>query len=443
MQKAVRCGSVILRFGFTGGIRLDDNKDRTSASPIESMPASAEVIIHMSQHSGSACVPSVSQGEYVYMGQPVGDSSSPAALPVHSSVSGYVKSVSQQWHPCGIRKTAVVIENDFMDSAYPGFEPFTGELDDLSPADIISLSRMYGIAGMGGEGVPLHTKLKEAFEKNVELIIINGTECEPLVTSDHRAMVEYPRYIVNGIRLIMNCLGKRDAVIAILDNMQDAIATMSTTAEDSNISVVELPSVYPQGGEKQLIKTITGRELPPGKKAVDIGCLVLNVDTCASLYRAIIKGVPLIKRICTVSGSAVSVPKNLLVRIGTPFYEMFEHCGGFSKRPYKIVAGGPMLGQAQHSLETPLIKSTNALLAFRGEEENFSDHPSCIRCGRCIKACPMNLMPNYLYMYSIAGEFEKCRQLNVEDCIECGCCSYECPGKLYLVQAMRMAKGHL
>jgi electron transport complex protein RnfC len=207
--------------------------------------------------------------------------------------------------------------------------------------------------------------------------------------------------------------------------------------------VDELETKYPQGGEKQLIKAITGREVPPGKLPMDIGCVVFNVDTCASLYRAIVRGIPLIKRVVTVSGAAVVNPKNLLVRIGTPYYSLFEYCGGFYDDPYKIISGGPMMGTAQHSLETPVIKNTSALLAFSGGEEDFVENPTCIHCGRCVNVCPMRLMPNYIYMYAQKGEYEECKKLNVQDCIECGCCSYTCPGKLFLVQAMRMSKGKI
>ena len=321
--------------------------------------------------------------------------------------------------------------------------PYEGNLDDLTPSEIIGYAHDAGIVGMGGAAFPLHAKLKTAFDKKIEVIIINGAECEPFITADHRAMVEYPRSIVNGAKLIMKCLGKKEAVIAIEDNKPDAIASMTVTAEDSGIRICTVKTKYPQGGEKQLIKAITGREVPPGKLPMDIGCAVFNVDTCASLFRAVSKGRPLTKRVCTVSGSAVINPKNLLVRVGTPYYALFEHCGGFSSDPYKIISGGPMMGSAQHSVEIPVIKNTSALLAFCGNEESFDDKPTCLHCGKCVNVCPMRLMPNYIYMHAEKEEFAECKKYNVQDCIECGCCSYVCPGRLYLVQAMRMAKGHL
>lgn len=434
---------LFLAFSFRGGIHPNYNKERTYASPIEELPATAEVVIPLSQHIGAPCVPTVAVGDAVKIGQIIGDSEASLSCPIHSSVSGIVRGISPRWHPSGVRMPAIVIENDFKDERGDSIKPYEGDLDNLTPAEIIGYARDSGIVGMGGAAFPLHVKLKSAFDKKIEVIIINGSECEPFITADHRAMVEYPRAIVNGAKLIMKCLGKRDAVIAIEDNKPDAIASISVTAEDSGIHVFELNTKYPQGGEKQLIKSVTGREVPPGKLPMDIGCAVFNVDTCASLYRAVTKGRPLTKRICTVSGSAVVNPKNLLVRIGTPYFALFEHCGGFNEEPYKIISGGPMMGTAQHSLDAPVIKNTSALLAFSGGEESFDENPTCIHCGKCVGVCPMRLMPNYLYMHAVNGEFAECKKLNVQDCIECGCCAYVCPGRLYLVQAMRMAKGHL
>ena len=432
-----------LAFSFKGGIHPEYNKERTFAKAIETLPAPEEIIIPLLQHVGGPCEALVKVGDDVTMGQKIGDSNAPVSCPVHSSVSGTVKAIEPRWHSSGVKVKSIVIENDFEDRQCEECIPYEGDLDELTSDEIINYSRAAGIVGMGGAAFPLHVKLKTALEKRIDMIIINGSECEPYITSDHRAMIEYPRPIASGIKLVMQCLGVKDAILAIEADKPDAIAAMQTTCEDLNIHVVSMPTKYPQGGEKQIIKAITGREIPPGKLPMDIGCAVFNVDTCASLYRCITTGLPLIRRIVTVSGSAVNTPNNLLTRIGTSFYKLFEYCGGFIAEPYKLICGGPMMGNAHHTLDTPVIKNTNALLAFCGEEESFSDVPTCIRCGRCVSACPMRLMPNYLYMYAEKGEFEKCKKMNVEDCIECGCCSYVCPGKLYLVQAMRMAKGNI
>ncbi len=432
-----------MAFTFKGGIHPDYNKERTYASPIEVLPPTEEMYVPLSQHIGAPCIPTVKPGDYVKMGQVIADNTVAMSCPIHSPVSGKFKGVIQHWHPSGTRQATMLIENDGLDTVDETLQPYEDDLDDLTPSDIINYARESGTVGMGGAGFPLHVKLRTALDKKIETIIINGAECEPFITADHRAMVEYPRTIINGVKLIMKCLNKDNAIIAIESNKPDAIATMSHAAEDSDITIVELPTKYPQGGEKQLIKAITGREIPPGKLPMDIGCAVFNVDTCASLYRYITKGRPLIKRVCTVSGSAVRSPKNLLVRIGTPYYALFEHCDGFTDDPYKIISGGPMMGSAQHSIETPVVKNTSALLAFCADEEGFEKEPVCIRCGKCIEVCPMRLMPTYLYQHALAGEFTECKKLNVTDCIECGCCSYVCPGKLHLVQAMRMAKGNI
>lgn len=397
----------------------------------------------LSQHIGAPCIPTVKPGDKVKMGQIIADNPVAMACPIHSPVSGTFKGVIQHWHPSGTRQPTMVIENDGLDTVDETLHPYEGDLDDLTPADIIQFARESGTVGMGGAAFPLHVKLKTAFDKKIETIIINGSECEPFITADHRAMVEYPSTIINGVKLIMKCLNKDTAVVAIESNKPDAIAAMSKAAEDSDIRICELPTKYPQGGEKQLIKAITGREIPPGKLPMDIGCAVFNVDTCASLFRYVSKGRPLTKRVCTVSGSAVNSPANLLVRIGTPYYALFDYCNGFIEDPYKIISGGPMMGTAQHALETPVVKNTSALLAFCGDEEGFEENPTCIRCGKCIEVCPMRLLPTYIYQYALAEEFAECKKLNVTDCIECGCCSYVCPGKLHLVQAMRMAKGNI
>lgn len=433
-----------MAFSFRGGIHPPYNKDKTFAKDIEKLPEPQEVIIPLQQHIGAPCTPIVSVGDKVDIGQKIGDCDlSSLACPVHASVSGTVKAVEPRWHPNGTKVLSVVIENDLEGRMSPECLPFDGSLEDLTPETVITLARDAGIVGMGGASFPLYAKLKTAIDKKVDTLIINGCECEPFITCDHRAMIEYPRLIVNGIRQIMQCLGLKDAVIAIEDNKPDAIDAMTLTAENTGITVQALPTKYPQGGEKQLIKALTGREIPPGKLPMDIGCAVFNVDTCASLDRKISRGIPLIRRVVTVSGEAVANPKNILVPIGTPYSELFRYCDGFSVNPYKIINGGPMMGSAQHTLDAPVIKNTSALLAFAGEEESFAEDPACIRCGRCVSACPMRLMPNYIYMYAQKGEFDRCKDLNVQDCIECGCCAYSCPGRLYLVQAMRMAKSRI
>lgn len=428
---------------FRGGIHPDYNKERTFARAIERLPAPDKVIIPLRQHIGAECTPLVKAGDYVRIGQPIGDSDSPISSPVHASVSGTVKAVEPRWNQNGLKVMSVIIENDFENARFDGCVPCNKDLKTLTPEEIIDGARNFGIVGMGGAGFPLHAKLRTALASKVDTVIINGAECEPFITCDHRAMIEYPRYIVEGIMLIMQCLGVPDAILAIEKNKPDAINSMRITAENTGIRVVELATKYPQGGEKQMIYAITGREIPPGKLPTDIGCCIFNVDTCASLARGFDSGLPLYQRVVTVSGDAVKHPKNLLARIGTLYSVLFDYCGGFEKDPYKIICGGPMMGTAQHSLEIPVVKNTSALLAFAEGNETIEENPTCIRCGKCARVCPMHLMPNYIYLYASQGDYNECKKLNASDCIECGCCSYSCPGKLHLVQAMRMVKGKL
>lgn len=434
-----------MAFSFRGGIHPDYRKERTAASPIvSSMPEPATVVIPLSQHIGAPCLPLVKVGDRVLEGQKIGDNENGLCAPVHSSIAGVVRAIEPRWNVSGLKVNSVIIDND--GSGEQCFsEPYAGQIEDLTSEEIIRYARESGIVGMGGAAFPLHAKLQSALDRNVKTVIINGCECEPIITADHRAMVEYPRFIVQGVSLIKHCLNAEHAVICVESNKPDALATMRTTVEGTEIIVMEMPTKYPQGGEKQLIRAVTGREVPPGKLPMDIGCAVFNVDTCASLYRAIFRGRPLLKRVVTVSGSAVVNPQNLLVRIGTSYRELFDFCGGFTEDPYKIVTGGPMMGIAQHSLEIPVVKNTSALLAYApdGGEEMFPPSDTCIRCGRCVAACPMRLQPTKIYENAVLDKFDVCADLHVQDCIECGCCAYVCPAKLYLVQAMRMAKSQI
>ncbi len=433
-----------MAFSFRGGIHPDYQKEKTAASVIVSnMPQPEVVIIPMSQHIGAPCQPLVKVGDRVLEGQKIGDFEGGLCAPIHASITGIVKAIEPRWHSSGVKVLSVVIEADGSEEKMEG-EMYEGEASDFSPEEIISFAREAGIVGMGGAAFPLHAKLRTALDRKVTTVIINGCECEPFITADHRAMVEYPRFIITGAELIRQCLGVEDVVICVESNKPDALATMRSTADGTGIAVLELPTKYPQGGEKQLIRAVTGREVPPGKLPMDIGCAVFNVDTCASLYRAIYRGQPLIKRVVTVSGSAVENPANLLVRIGTPYRELFRFCG-LNSEPYKIINGGPMMGTAQHSLDIPVIKNTSALLAYseQGGEEAFPETDVCIRCGRCMAVCPMRLQPTKIYENAVLDRFEECMKLNVQDCIECGCCAYVCPAKLYLVQAMRMAKSQI
>jgi electron transport complex protein RnfC len=337
----------------------------------------------------------------------------------------------------------VFIENDGLDTPHEDMRPY-GSMESLSPDELLAIVKDAGIVGMGGAAFPTHVKISGVIGK-ADRLIINAAECEPYITSDHRLMLEAPEELIGGVRALMKMLGLSEAVIAVEANKRDAMDMVRRTLprKKSNIKVVSLPTRYPQGAEGQLVKAITGREPLSGKLPVSVGCAVFNAETAASIHRAITTGLPLIRRIVTVSGSAVSNPKNLLVRVGSPLSSVFEATGGFREIPYKVITGGPLMGVAQYNLDTVITKSTNALLAFSRKEDARVEDPICIRCGKCVTVCPMNLLPVYMYMREQKDNLPELEKLGVSDCIECGCCSYTCPGRLYLVQSFRTGKEKL
>jgi len=359
---------------------------------------------------------------------------------VHSSVSGKVVAIEPRLHPGGQQVVSVVIESDGRDALDESIKP-QGDIDSLSKDAIIDIIKEAGIAGLGGAAFPTHVKLLPPPDKKIDLVIINGAECEPYLTCDHRLMVEKPEDVVYGTRAIMKALGVDKAVIAIENNKADAIAAILKAASAyPNIDVVALKTKYPQGAEKQLIKALTGKEVPSGGLPSDVGTVVDNVGTAAAIAKAIKTGMPLIERVVTVTGKGIKEPKNLLARIGTPFAQLIEQCGGFSGQPGKVIMGGPMMGIAQFSLDVPVIKGTSGILVLNEQEAETPAAQTCIRCGRCVEACPMNLLPLFISQYALAGMYDKAEQYYALDCIECGCCSFECPAKRPLVESIRLAK---
>ena len=427
-------------FAFKGGVHPKESKNATRHKPVEEMPPPQRVILPMSMHIGAPCEPLVRVGEYIKLGQKIGAAQGAVSAPVHSSVSGKVEAIEPYLHLNGTSVLSVFIENDGLDSPHEDMRPH-GSVESLSPDELLSVVREAGIVGMGGAAFPTHVKLSSMMGQ-IDKLIINAAECEPYITSDHRLMLEAPEELIGGVRALMKILSLSEAVISVEANKRDAIDMVRRTLprKKSNIKVVSLPTRYPQGAEKQLIKTLTGREVLPGQLPASVGCAVFNAQTAAAIHRAITTGLPLIRRIVTVTGSAVSNPKNLLVRMGTPLISVFEATGGFRETPYKVLIGGPMMGIAQHNLNTVISKGTNALLAFSRKEDVRVDNPICIRCAKCVSVCPMNLLPVYMYMHGQKDNIPELERLRVTDCIECGSCSYTCPGRLYLVQSFRTGK---
>lgn len=425
---------------FQGGVHPDDRKDATRNKPIEKLPPPARLVIPMEMHIGSPCEPLCKMGQSVFMGEKIAADTSAVSAPIHAPVSGKVAAIEPLPHPGGGRVLSVVLENDGKDTPHPGIRPF-GSVESLSPEELINIIREAGIVGLGGATFPTHVKIRSGLGK-VDTLILNAAECEPYITSDHRIMLETPEEVVGGLRALMKIYGLDSAVIAVESNKPDAAEALRRTLpkKTGGIRVKTLATRYPQGAEKQLIRSVTGREVPPGALPAAVGAAVFNVDTAAAIHRAVTTGMPLLRRIVTVSGSGVSNPKNFNVRLGTPLADVFEATGGFREQPFKVIMGGPMMGVAQHNLEAPVIKATNALLAFARAEGPVVKNPLCIRCGRCVSVCPARLLPVYIYMYEQKNMLPECERLRVADCIECGACSYICPGRLHLVHSFRTAK---
>lgn len=420
---------------FFGGVHPKGEKELSrDAAPVPIRPKT--VTIFLSQHIGAPCRPLVRVGDRVTLGQRLGDGEGLCA-PVHASVSGTVVAVEPRPHPGGTDMPAVVLENDGKDTLCPTIQKRERPLT-LPPDELIAIIREAGIAGMGGAGFPTGAKLASAVGK-VDTVLVNGAECEPYITADDRLMRQTPERVLGGLRVICRILQPKRAVVGIERNKPEAIAAMRAAA-GSEAEVLALRVRYPQGAEKQLIQAATGRQVPPGGLPAAVGCAVFNAATCAAIYDAVYDGMPLVRRIVTVTGRALARPSNLLAPIGTPFSELVEACGGFREPPERIFVGGPMMGIAQHTLDAATIKGNNALTCFAASERRRRAAAHCIRCGKCIDVCPMHLTPVFLFRAQQRGSIEALERGNVLDCIECGSCAYICPAGLELVQSFRTAK---
>ena len=425
---------------FFGGIHPNDKKAATNKKPIEKLPPPARVVIPMSMHIGAPCSPCVAVGDMVTVGQRVGEPAAFVSAPVHASVSGKVVAVEPRIHFSGVPVMSVVIENDFNDTPCPDLRPVE-KPGEITPEELIEVVKNAGIVGMGGATFPTHVKISSGLGK-VDTVIINASECEPYITSDHRFLLEYPEEVIGGATILARAFGVDRVHVAVEDNKQNAAELLRLKIEEAKAPVVVevLHTRYPQGAEKQLCQSITGRQVPPGALPAAIGCAVFNTVTTAAIYRAVTFGRPVTHRVVTVSGSGVNEPKNLECPIGTPISELLDACGGVKKSTFKILMGGPMMGHAQYDMDAPIGKGTNAILAFCEDEERTVEHPACIRCGKCMSVCPMKLQPVFMYQYERSGMLQELEAANVMDCMECGACTYICPGRLHLVQAFRAGK---
>lgn len=430
---------------FRGGVHPCDMKEPTANKKIVELDPSPEMVYPMTQHIGAPSKPIVAVGDYVYAGQKIAETDGFVSACIHATVSGTVKAIEKRMHPNGLFVQSIVIEDDEKDNVYPhikGCDDYT----KLSKAEIIEIIKDKGVVGLGGATFPTHVKLSPPDEAKIDYVIINAAECEPYLTSDYRAMLETPEQVIGGLKIIMHMFNLKDGYIGIEDNKEVAIETMKAIAakqKDVNIHVVTLKTKYPQGGEKQLINAVTGRKVGPGQLPWQVGAIVANVDTSRAIYMAVLRGLPVMTRIVTTGGDCVNNPSNFKVRIGTRLGDIYDQTGGLNVSPKKVIMGGPMMGMALPNLDVPAIKGTSGLLAFSEKYAYGDRETACLKCGKCVDACPMKLLPNRLDAAARKDDFESLKKLNINDCIECGSCAFSCPAKRRQVQQIKVAKAKM
>ncbi|MBP3446288.1 MAG: electron transport complex subunit RsxC [Clostridia bacterium] len=423
-----------------GGVKVAHHKN-TAELEVVRMPEPKQVILPMQQHIGAPCTPTVKVGDKVKVGQVIGDSDKFVSAPIHASISGTVTAIGNVKLPGGAMAQGVTIESDGEMQLYEGIEAPRVETKE----DFINAIRNSGLVGLGGAGFPTHVKLRVPLENCIDTLIINAAECEPYITVDYRECIENSWDIYSGIRTMMEFLEIPNVVIAVEDNKPEAFKILEQIVDgDSSangaIKIMQLESRYPQGAEKMMVQSATGRQIPPGKLPSDVGCMVMNVTSVAFISRYLKTGKPLVSRSLTVDGMAIKEPKNVRVPIGTSISDIIDFCGGFKDEPVKIIAGGPMMGAAITSIDHPLSKSNNALLVFSKEDAKVFKETDCIRCGKCATACPMSLVPTRIVRDTKAKDADALLKDGVMVCMECGSCAYSCPAKKPLVQHMRLAK---
>lgn len=428
---------------FKGGVHPPYNKEQTKDKPVVEILPQGDAIFLMQQHTGAICQPIVREGDRVLAGQMIADAVAAISAPIHSSISGIVSEITEIPYTLGTKVPAIIVKNDHK---YEETEPIQELCDyrELSRNEIIDIVHGAGIIGMGGAAFPTYIKLNPSNFEDIHSIILNGCECEPYITCDHRLMLQGATKIVEGLNIILYLFPNAKGYIGIEDNKPDAIKAIQKAIDDLGVSksiqVKVLETKYPQGSEKQLVSAILDREIPTGKLPADVGCIVQNVGTAYAIYEAVVEGRPPISRIVTVTGGAIANSQNFMARVGTSFQELIDAAGGFVEKPAKVISGGPMMGVTMPNTNVPITKATTAILCPTKEETCIPEESNCISCGRCVRACPMGLLPLYLDKFGRREDIDRFQKLNGLSCIECGCCAYICPAHLRIVNTIRNTK---
>ena len=422
---------------FRGGIHPYEGKELSKDHPIEKYLPKGDLVYPLSQHIGAPSVPCVKKGDTVLAGQKIADAGRFVSVPLHASVSGTVKGIEKRLNATGSMVDCIVIEND---QQYQETEFQEARLEDLTKEEILNRIKEGGVVGMGGAGFPTHVKLAPKDPSKIEYILVNGAECEPYITSDYRRMIEEPEKVVKGLQVILTLFDSAKGYICIEDNKPDCIAKMKELVKDiDRIEVKEMMTKYPQGGERTLIYAATGREINSSMLPADVGCVVDNVETVISVYKAVILGRPVNSRVVTVTGDGIKEPKNLLVLAGTDMSELVDAAGGLKGKIAKAISGGPMMGFALYDLHVPCTKTTSAFLFLEHDavSEAQEIQTACINCGRCVSVCPGHVLPARLAKLAERGDMAGFEALDGMECCECGCCSYICPAKRPLTQSIK------
>lgn len=428
---------------FKGGVHPPEQKELTEHLSIETMPLPSKVTIPLVQHIGAPCKPLVKPGDLVKTGQVIGEMGGFVSAPVHASISGKVLRVTDADVVSGGKAKCIIIQGDGTDTWVEGSN-VSKTLADYTAQELKDKIRDAGIVGLGGAGFPAHVKLSPPEGVTIDSIILNGAECEPYLTCDHRLMLEHSEKVVQGLQALMKAVNVPQGYIAIEENKPDAIKQMKeTVASIDNIKVVPLITKYPQGGEKQLIDAVLGRVVPSGKLPMHIGVIVNNIHTAYAISEAVFNNRVLVERVMTVSGRGINTPKNLLVRIGTPMQEVVEYCGGLKDDVKKIVTSAPMTGFAQYTTDFPTEKRIGGLVALCEDEVDLTPESACIRCGRCADVCPIHLIPSKIDKLSRLGRYDEAEKHHAMDCIECAACTFICPAKRSLIQSIKLAKNEI